>query len=261
MNTDATSGRSTPRPGLLLDDRRQHQRLVRRAQRQVRLPPRPCRREPVVERAIRALQQREIAASPGHEIGVREEQSFRVGLGRADARKQFGVGKPGRRVGEFRIPVQRLAQLRERRAFDDRHRRLQDVALCQLVEQSRERDAALDLVTAGLDRAIGALDARERHQRCRMRKHALVVQCACDAGQRCAGVHLEIVGTARQRQRNAMPRPCDRGERRRCQEEQRDEECGDRVFSHRDGRGGSRRRFDAIACEGMATPAREWRGL
>ena len=66
------------------------------------------------------------------------------------------------RVADAGIGAQRLPQLRERRALDDRDRRLRDVALRQLGEQLRQRDAACDLVAAGLDRAVRRLRTRAR---------------------------------------------------------------------------------------------------
>src|SRR5579862_384855 len=133
---------------------------------------------------------------------------------------------------DVRIVVQCATKLRIRRPFDDRDRRLRHVALRQLREKLGQRDPLLDLVAAGLDRAVGALDAGKGGERERVREDAFGVQGPCDARKRRARTHVEIVRTSRQRQRPAIPGVADRRERHRAGHEQQNEKRRDAGFAH-----------------------------
>ena len=52
-------------------------------------------------------QDRDVAASLGEEIGVREEESFRIRFGRSDLRQQLIVGQSVCVVAEIRVAIER----------------------------------------------------------------------------------------------------------------------------------------------------------
>ena len=201
-NTDAISGRSFALPVSFSTIDARISASYGRRERQVGRASRPRRVEPRVQRAIRAPQQREVAAARREEIRVRERTGPRgadsVAPRRAAARHRAGRRRRGRRRA-----LSRSARLSvgERRALDDRHRRLRDVALRQLREQLGSVMPAFDLVAARLDRAIDAAHARQQRQRVRdagSRRHRAARARRSPAARR---RDVEVERAARQRQR------------------------------------------------------------
>ena len=125
----------------------------------------PSSRSVIAGRA--RLSTREVGRALREEIRVRKELALAaLLLDRRASRQQLRVRQVEHRAS--RRPARRAASrfmLGEGRALDDRHRRLRDVALRQLGEQQRQRDAGVDLVAARLDRAVDAAPARQRDER------------------------------------------------------------------------------------------------
>ena len=97
---------------------------------------------------IRLAQDVEVGGAGVVDVGVRREQALRMRLGGADGLQQVGVRhRTGLRL-QLGGGREQRAQFAERDAFHHRELLAQDVARLQLVEQSRQRDAALDRVAA-----------------------------------------------------------------------------------------------------------------
>ena len=88
----------------------------------------PRRRQPLVERPARAIEQRDVGAARGEKVGVGEKPPFRTRVGHAQPRHQFGVGKIENGVLYVGVAAQQALEFGEGRALDDQQRRLRDIA-------------------------------------------------------------------------------------------------------------------------------------
>ena len=112
--------------------------------------------------AVGAAQDGEIARALAEEIGVRKEQSFRVGFRGLEPGEDLGVLQAFGVVAQVGALIERGAELRERPALDQPDFGLGDVAAGELLEQLHRRHRRGDLVAAGLDVAHLAQAARQQ---------------------------------------------------------------------------------------------------
>jgi folate-binding protein YgfZ len=112
--------------------------------------------------AVRAPQHREVARALAEQVGVGEEQPFRMLLGGLQAREDLRVVQPLGVVPQVGALVERGAELGEGPALDQAHLGLGDVAARELLQQLERRHRLRDLVAAGLDVAHLAHRARQR---------------------------------------------------------------------------------------------------
>ncbi len=165
-NTEAISGRSARAAGLLLDDRRQDQRFVRVLERQVRRAARPRRVEPRAHQPVGAGEQRGVGRAVHEEVGVGKEPALRARALGAEPAQQLGVGQVDAAssaiAGSSGSARFRSAKVAPSTTVSD----VCSASPCVSLSRSRgQRDAGVDLVVAGLDRAVDAAQAGERHQR------------------------------------------------------------------------------------------------
>ena len=119
-----------------------------------------------------ARQQREIRQAGGKEIGVGEEPAFDACFRGSQSARELRFGQVEHRLRNRGIRLERRDELGGGGAFDDRQRFLGNVALCEPVEQMRQRDACGDLVVPRLDGPV-RLPGCEQAQRAETRSAAL----------------------------------------------------------------------------------------
>jgi hypothetical protein len=95
-----------------------------------------------------------------------------------------------------RIRIERRGEFGERAALDDLQRGLGHIALRQLGEEPRQRDAGGDFVIPRLDRPVDLSNARQGHERQLERHDACADELARDGLERRAGLHVETNGEA-----------------------------------------------------------------
>ena len=129
----------------------------------------------------------------------------RSGVGTPIFCASSAAGSPATVFDDRGIRRERCGELGERAAFDDRQRRLRDVALGQLVEQPRQRDPRDNLVVACLDRAVGSLAPGEGHEGQVPRQKSDADEILRDRLEARALPHFEDERRRRQRQRPREP--------------------------------------------------------
>ena len=149
---------------LLLDDRRQDQRLVRASSIGRSVGARAPRRVELASHALAGLpQDLEVGRALAEQVRVREEQRPR---GACPARR--APPSPPRRPGPASVLsrcgscLERAAQVAEGPALDDGHRVLHDRARLEQRQQAARRRAGRDRVLAGLDARVGAASRAHR---------------------------------------------------------------------------------------------------
>ena len=120
----------------LLDDGRERQHLVRRAERQLRITFGPACSQSLLHGAIGAFQHIDVFLAAHERIGLGQETSFRMHAFRTDARHHVGVGQTAQRRFEFRFLRQGETQLLETPALDDGELVMDHVAVGHASQQA-----------------------------------------------------------------------------------------------------------------------------
>src|SRR3954447_3117710 len=138
-------------PRLLLDDRRENQRLVRAAERHARVSLAPLRRQLLRHELVRATQDVNVTHTNAEVERIREKQAFWGALGNAEFLEYLAVAQRGGVVLQGGMVVEAFTDLAEIPAFYERNRKRSVIAARQFPHELEGRDAALDFVVACLD--------------------------------------------------------------------------------------------------------------
>ncbi|CUJ79650.1 Uncharacterised protein [Achromobacter sp. 2789STDY5608633] len=193
--------------GFFLDDGRQHQRLIGRGQRQVGLALGPGVVQDALAFLVGAAQQVVVGAARREDVGVGEEQAFRMLDVRAQALHQGFVADVAQGLLDVGILAQRLADLAEGPAFQEGDLALGHVAARHAFQQQPGRVAVDGLVAAGLDQLVLLGQARHPDETRLPDRHAGRVERARDGARAAARVHHEIDPVGRQRNGSMHPVP------------------------------------------------------
>ena len=174
----------------------------------------PCRVEALPHQPVGADEEREIRRARRRKNTCPGKTTLRdSALGTPTSAQAPPSGSPSTVFTIAGFARERCRELGERAAFDDRQRRLRDIALRQLGEKPRQRDARGDLVIPRLDRSVDSPDrASATSGSSDRRTPARTSSCATDL-RRHAGLHFEDERRRRQRQRPREP-PSERNRRR-----------------------------------------------
>ena len=210
-------------PGLLFDDRRHDERLIRRAVRRVRRSRLPFRAQMPLHGAVGAPQDGEVARAAREKVRVGEKEPLGMRLGRLDALQDLAVFQPLCVVAQVGACVELAAKLGERPAFDEPGLGLGHIAARQLLEQLDRPQRLGEKVVAGLDVAAAAERARQRFELIRAHLDARALQLADRRAQARALRDFDFRGDSRHRYRRAdVPRGVAAGaehdEQQQCEE-------------------------------------------
>ena len=145
---------------LLLDDRCEYQRLVRRSEREIRHSPRPCRFEIGGHRIERTAHELHVPGTGGKVIGFGEEAPLGMESGAPQSSHHVLIRYIVQRMHQHIGAGEAAAKLAERPSFDDREGMLNDPSGDELVEQPLGSQPGLQGVLAGLDPARRAAPPR-----------------------------------------------------------------------------------------------------
>ncbi|CUI68148.1 Uncharacterised protein [Achromobacter xylosoxidans] len=193
--------------GFLLDDGRQHQRLVRRGQRQAGLALGPGVVQDALAFLVGAAQQVVIGAARREDVGIGKEQAFRMLDVRAQAFHQRLVADVAQRLLDVRVFAQRLADLAEGPALQEGDLALGHVAARHALQQQPRRIAVDGLVAARLEQLVLFRQARHPHEPRLPDRHAGRIERARDRARAAARVHHEIDPVGRQGNGSVHPVP------------------------------------------------------
>ncbi|MNQ71846.1 hypothetical protein D3C85_865330 [compost metagenome] len=194
-------------PGFLFDNRRQHQRFVRRGHRQVRLALGPGVLKDALAFLIGAAQQIVVSAAGREDIGVRKEQAFRMLDVRTQTRHQFFIADAVQGLFDVGVLAQRLANLAKRPALQERDLALGHVAARHAFQQQPRRVAVDRLIAARLQQLVLLGQASHPDESGLPDRHAHGVQRARDGARAAARVHHKIDPVSRQMHRPMHPAP------------------------------------------------------
>ncbi|CUI53020.1 Uncharacterised protein [Achromobacter ruhlandii] len=199
--------------GFLLDDGRQHQRLIGRGQWQIGLALGPGVVQDALAFLVGAAQQVKVGAARREDVGVGEEQAFRVLDVRAQAFHQGLVADVPQRLLDVGILAQRLTDLAEGPALQEGDLALGHVAARHALQQQPGRVAVDGLVAARLDQLVLLGQARHPYEARLPHRHAGCIERARDRARAAARVHHEIDPVGRQVDRAVHPMPGGAGSR------------------------------------------------
>jgi hypothetical protein len=151
---DEDSGNAWPlagQSGFLLDHGGEHQRLLRRLQRQVRHAHVPGLSQGVAHAGVRELQDFHIRGAGGEPIGIGEEAPL-GGLPRMpDRGHDFGIAAALQQRAHVRVHGKLHTQITEARALDHRELLENHPPLLQHLDHITGTGVGIDLVVTGLD--------------------------------------------------------------------------------------------------------------